>query len=90
MPGNPVEDAYNKGKSSMAAEEGVGLSNDIIKPKPAPAKPAVKPKPLPNPDGELNWVQRMAKQVHDYFVRQKSAKKAPADPNTLNNTSSRY
>jgi hypothetical protein len=54
-------------------------------PSPAPGK-TPKPQPLPGGTDHLNWLQKMAKTVHDYIAGQKKATKAPVQ--NLNNTES--
>lgn len=49
------------------------------KPKIPPADPNAPANPVP--DQELNWVQKMTKQVHDYLTRKK--KENNADPNAI-------
>jgi hypothetical protein len=56
MSNNPAEDAYNAGKSTISQEQAVGLRG--------------KPSGM-SPDAELNWVQKMTKQIHSYLTRKK-------------------
>lgn len=74
------------GKRSLADQ--AKASGDYGKKKP-PVTPVADPN-APAPAPVKSWVQELKEHVQSMFRRKKKAEAAPVDPNTLNNTSSRY